>query len=223
MPYVKKISALPVALFIAFTAFSQYTGFSISTDVNVIRSFKEDQQYWAIGQTAYLHFHLSPKNGFYVWAGYSSDGEFTNELTATAKSGATTPQDIPFNNNAAVRYKHLSMGWKRYLKGAANSEKWNLYGYAGLGIMLGKVVNTHEPVIDTAVYSIPVYEGKANFKRLTLDTGLGVELHMGANIYFYLEGRILIPTSDYPSKYLLVNEDAPLVGSANAGIRILFY
>jgi hypothetical protein len=38
----------------------------------------------------------------------------------------------------------------------------------------------------------------------------------------YASGKLWIPTSDYPSKYLFVNDDAPLVGMLGVGIRILF-
>jgi hypothetical protein len=32
----------------------------------------------------------------------------------------------------------------------------------------------------------------------------------------------LIPTTDYPSQYLFVNENAPFTASLNLGIRLLF-
>jgi len=31
-----------------------------------------------------------------------------------------------------------------------------------------------------------------------------------------------VPATDYPSKYLYVNDDSPLVGMFNLGVRILF-
>jgi hypothetical protein len=120
-------------------------------------------------------------------------------------------------------FRHLSIGWKHYLKGVYNSEdKWNLYGYAGFGLLIGRIENTHSVVIDSANYFIPVLAGKANFKRLTLDLGVGFEIPVGGDIFFYMEGRTLIPTTDYPSDHLFINKDAPLVGSVNIGLRILF-
>jgi hypothetical protein len=42
------------------------------------------------------------------------------------------------------------------------------------------------------------------------------------DIYLYVNGKVWIPTSDYPSKYLFVNDNAPLVGMLGFGIRVLF-
>ena len=120
-------------------------------------------------------------------------------------------------------FKHVSLGWKHYFKGNSNAEKnWNLYGYAGFGLMLGRVVNAHSVNIDTVAYNVPVLAGKANFKRLTFDLGLGVEFPLGGDIFIYTEGRTFIPTSDYPSKYIFINNNAPLIVSLNLGFRVLF-
>jgi len=219
--YAKKIATLLAGLLIAGTVFSQ-TKLSLATDLSVQHSLKKGQQYWAVGQTVHLHFHFTPKDGAYAWISYFSDGKFHNTLTATGKSPFTIPQQIVYQNNAEMRFKHISLGWKRYLKGGPASETWNLYGNAGFGLLLGRVINTHDPVIDTAAYIVPVLSGKANFKRLTFDLGLGFEMHIGGDIYIYLEGRALIPASDYPSRYLFVNNSAPFMATANAGIRILF-
>src|ERR1043166_9591557 len=105
------------------------------------------------------------------------------------------------------------MGWKHYLKGASDLEaKWSVYGYAGFGLLLGRVINTHSVAIDTSFYSVPVRNGKANFKRLTFDVGVGYEIFLGGDIYFYNEARVWIPTTDYPSKYIFINNNDPLVG-----------
>ena len=58
--------------------------------------------------------------------------------------------------------------------------------------------------------------------RLTFDMGLGYETQVAPDIYFYTEARLLIPTTEYPSDYLFVNEDAPLAGSINLGVRLFF-
>ncbi|MBI5858028.1 MAG: hypothetical protein HZB42_10335 [Sphingobacteriales bacterium] len=210
--------------FICFSSvvFSQ-TQFSIATDLGLQRSFKKEQQYWAVGHTVQTQFNYSSTEGFYAWIAYYSVGKFSNNVTATAKSVTTTPQQVNYINNAEMRFKHFSLGWKKYLKGSCDAEeKWNLYAYAGLGILLGRVVNYHSVGIDTSVYFVPVRSGKANFKRLTADLGLGWELPIGDDVYMYAEGRVWIPTTDYPSKYIFVNDNAPLVGMLNAGIRILF-
>jgi hypothetical protein len=69
---------------------------------------------------------------------------------------------------------------------------------------------------------VPVLSGKGNFKRLTLDLGLGLEFPVGGDIYLYFEGRALVPTTDYPSNFLFINNNAPFTGAVNAGLRILF-
>ena len=122
-----------------------------------------------------------------------------------------------------MRFKQISIGWKKYLVGNCQKEYgWNLYAYAGFGLLLGVVTNTHSVTIDTSVYKVPVRSGKANFKRLTADLGLGWEVPLGADIFFYAEGRVWVPTTDYPSKFIFVNDNAPLVGMLNAGVRVLF-
>lgn len=142
---------------------------------------------------------------------------------ATAKSGATLPQEINYRNNAQLNFRHMSMGWKHYLQGNTKAENgWNLYYSAGFGLMFGHIVNNQSVNIDTSVYILPVLSGNAHFKRLTFDLGLGLEFPVGGDIYLYGEGRLLVPASDYPSKYLLINNNAPLNGTGNIGLRILF-
>lgn len=144
-------------------------------------------------------------------------------VTATAKSPATTPQEIHFRNDALLGIKHFSIGWKRYFIGTIDAEKkWNLYGLAGFGLMLGSVQNTYTTVLDPNSYNIPVYNGRGQFKRLTFDIGAGFEKPVGGDVFIYGEARALVPASDYPSKYLFINNNAPLTGTANLGIRILF-
>jgi hypothetical protein len=202
---------------------SQYTRFSIATDLSVQHSFKKEQRFTVIGQTVHAHFHLTPKDGIYVLFAYYSNGNFENNLSATAKSSVTVPQQILYVNNANMRLKQFSAGWKKYLKGTAEAESgWSLYAYAGFGLLLGRVENAHSVVIDTAVYDVPVISGRANFKRLTLDPGLGFEKYLGGDLYIYTEGRLWIPTDGYPSRYIYVNEKAPWTGMFGVGLRVLF-
>ena len=223
MFYLKKIAAFIITLCWFTTAFSQTARFSLATDASLLRSFKKDQRYWSIGQTVLFHFHFSPRDGAYAWVSYYSNGKFSNIVSATAKSSVTVPQQVSYQNKAELLFKHISLGWKRYLKGTFDAEKnWNLYGYAGFGLMLGTVSNAQSASIDTSLYTVPVLGGKADFKRLTLDLGLGLEFPLGADFYLYLEGRALVPTTDYPSQYLFINKHAPFTAAANAGLRILF-
>ena len=227
MPLILNIVELKrsVVIFLlacALNAEAQF-GFSIATDFGLQRSFKKEQRYWAVGHTVQTQFHVSPRDALYLWISYYTEGKFENHLTATAKSPLVTPSSIAYINRAAMRFKQFSVGWKKYLKGSYDAETdWNIYVYGGFGLMLGRVINNHDPVIDTFDYDVPVRQGKANFKRLTLDVGAGWERPIGADIFLYLEGRAWIPTTDYPSKHIFVNENAPLTGMLNAGIRILF-
>lgn len=203
--------------------YGQATQFSLATDASLFRSFKEGQRYWAIGQTVHAHFHFSPKGGAYAWLSYYSPGRFTNKPFARAKSPGTVPQVIRYDNRSELRVVHLSLGWKRYFRGDRESEKgWNFYCLAGFGLMIGTVTNTHSITLDSSAYFVPVLPGKANFKRLTFDIGTGAEVPVGGDVYIYSEARVLIPTTDYPSPFLFVNRGAPLVGTANIGLRILF-
>ena len=196
---------------------------SVNTALSLLRSFKKEQRFWAIGQSTQFQLHFSPKDAGSLGFSYYTNGKFSNALEATAKSGATTPQQIAYTNAASMRLKELSIGWKHYLKGTCEQEEtFNLYGYAGFGLVLGRIDNTHDVIIDTANYLVPVSAGKANFKRLTVDLGLGAEVSLGAQIYFFTEGRAWIPTTDYPSSYLFVNDNAPVVGTIDFGIRVLF-
>jgi hypothetical protein len=176
-----------------------------------------------MGHTTQVQFHLSPKDGVYAVFAYYARGKYNNTITATAKSPATIPQQVNYTNSARMRLKQFSLGWKKYLKGAPDAEKdWNLYGFAGFGLMLGRVDNEQTPFLDSTVYALPVRYGKGNFKRLTMEVGAGWEVLLGADIYLYTETKVWLLTSDYPSKYLLVSDNAPFVGMLGVGIRVIF-
>lgn len=200
----------------------QKTEFSLATDVGLLRSFRPEQQYWAAGHTIIGHFHFLPTDGAYAWFGYYSDGKFNNSLTADAKASATSPQQISYTNKAELRFKHISLGWKHYIIGTYDRDKWNLYATGGFGLMLGRVINSQSVTIDTAYYNTPVQNGKGHFRRLTFDLALGGEFPVGASIYIYSEARVLIPTTDYPSPYLVTNDRAPFTGTFCIGVRVLF-
>lgn len=122
-----------------------------------------------------------------------------------------------------MRLKHFSMGWRKYLKGKPDAESGsNLYAFAGFGLMLGRIDNEHPVTIDTMDYILPLKTGRANFKRLTVDLGAGWEMPIGADFFLYSELRAWIPTTNYPSEYILVNSNAPFTGMINLGLRLLF-
>jgi hypothetical protein len=215
---------LLTAIFFSQLVFSQ-TRLSVSTDLSLQKSVRRDQKFWAVGQNAILSFHFTSRDAAYASVSYYSIGKFQNRLTATAKSPATIPSEIGFTNNAEVQIKEISMGWKHYIYGNAFAEGgWAVYGFTGFGLIFGKATNNYNTTIDTSLYNTPVrpVSGKGHFKRLTFDVGLGWETHLGADYYLYAEGKIWIPATEYPSKYLLTNNNAPLTGMLGVGIRILF-
>jgi hypothetical protein len=221
--YLRHIVVLLLVSLSFIAANAQQPQFSLNIDVGVLRSFREGQQFWAPGQTVAGHFHLSPKNGAYIFLNYHLNGKFSNHTAATAKLPATSPQQIPYTNKADLDFLHISIGWKRYITGAYYRDaKSNLYAYAGLGLMMAKVANLHSVHIDTADYVLPVASGEGKFKRLTIDPGIGYERSFGGDVFFYIEGRSLIPISNYPSPYLLVNGYVPVSAAVHLGIRIFF-
>jgi hypothetical protein len=196
-----------------------------STDFLVLRSFKEDQRFWAIGQDIMADWHFTTKGGAYASLSYSSYGNFTNQLSATAKDSTTSPPQISFDNKGQIRFQQISLGFKHYFVGTTDAETgWSLYTITGFGLMLGRVTNSYSAPVDTSLYNAPEQpvNGSGHFKRLTLDLGLGWEIPLSGDVYLYANGKVWIPTSDYPSKYLFVNNDAPLVGMVGLGIRMLF-
>ena len=219
-----KLILLLIGYAFPLTGFSQIR-ISGTTNLLVLRSFKEDQRFWAIGQDIIVDWHFTTKGGAYASLSYSSNGNFTNQLSATAKAATISPQQIDFTNKAELRLGQISLGFKHYFVGSTDAEiKWNLYSTTGFGVMFGRVTNSYSTSIDTSLYNVPEHpiDGFGHFKRLTLDLGLGWEIPLSGEIYLYASGKVWIPTSDYPSKYLFVNDNAPLVGMMGLGIRILF-
>lgn len=219
----KKIIITIIGLGLFPTLLFSQKHFSIATDFDLQLSFKKNQKFWAAGPTFNSIFHFDTKNAAYVWFGFFSAGKFRNDLTAVAKQATTIPQQLDYRNTSRVSLKEFSIGWRRYLKGGPAIQKgWSLYSNTGLGLMFGTVRNTSEVVADTTLYHVPVFNGNAKFKRLTVDLGLGIDIPLRGDFYFYSEVRTWIPTSSYPSRHLLVNNDAPFVVLFCNGLRILF-
>ena len=210
-------------LLVAISGLCQ-TPVSIATDLSILRNIKKGQRFWAVGQAVRGDFHYGSRDGLAVSFSYFTLGKFKDHLTATAKSAITVPQKFNFNSSAQMRVRQVSIGWKRFVHGSFNQDGgWNLYGYAGFGLLLGQVQNTYDRLIDT-LYNLPErpLSGTGKFKRLTFDLGAGWEIPIGIDIYFYTEGRVLIPSTSYPTNYLLVSDSAPLLATISMGIRILF-
>ncbi len=218
----KKISFLIPLLFAGFISSSQAT-FSFGADLTVLHNFKEEQRFWSGGYDLIGVFHFTPKNGIYISSSFFANGKFVNKVQAVANSSTTIPQQIPYVNHSKLKFKEISIGWRKYLKGAPNIEKgWSLYSNAGFGLFMGTVENTLSVSPDTSLYHVPVIGGKGKFKRLTIDLGLGYEMPLSGDLYLFSELEFWIPTSDYPSRYIYKNADAPLAGMVSAGIRIQF-
>ena len=199
--------------------------FSAATDISLLRNFDPQQKFTTIGLTILPQWHLDKKNTVYAWLNFHMKGKYDNTLIATARSPATQPQTISFSNQSEMKLKQISFGFKRYLIGSYNHlEKFNLYAAGGFGLMYGNASNTFSTNIDTALYTTQysVVNGSGDFKRLTFDISGGVEFPISYEIYIYSEIRMYIPTTDYPSKYLLNNSHAPFLCGINLGLRILF-
>jgi hypothetical protein len=199
--------------------------FSAATDISLLHNFDPQQKFTVLGQTILPQCHVDKKNTVYAWLTFHWNGKYENPLIATAKSPATQPQTISFSNQSEMKLKQISFGFKRYLIGSYNRlEKFNLYAAGGFGLMYGNASNTFSTNIDTALYATQynVIHGSGDFKRLTFDLTGGIEFPISYEIYIYSEMRMYIPTTDYPSKYLLNNSRAPFLGGINIGLRILF-
>ena len=168
---------------------------------------------------------MDKKTTLYAWFSYHANGKYHNNLVATAKSPATQPQAMSFTSNSQMRLRQFSLGIKKYFVGSFERlDKFNLYGAAGFGLIIGTASNSFSRSIDTSLYSIQnnVVNGSGDFKRLTLDILGGAEFPVSYEIFVYSEIRMHIPTTNYPNSYLLKNSNAPFLAGINLGIRILF-
>lgn len=199
--------------------------FSFATDVSVLRSFDERQSFTVIGQTVHGLVHLDPLHSIYAFVSYHKNGRYSNRLMAFARQSTTQPQAISFRNNSEMRLRQISVGLRRYFLGNfKREEKVNLYGSAGFGLILGKAFNTFSVSVDTSLYAVEnnITNGSGRFRRLSFDLSAGFEFNVAYEIFFFSEARMYVPASDYPSNFLVKSNDAPLLGSINLGIRILF-
>ena len=208
-----------------FNALHAQTKFSLATDLSVLRNFDKQQKFTVTGQTLVVQWHVDEKNSFYTSFDYHSNGKYNSQLIATAKSITTQPQSISFTNHSEMKLRHFSAGLKRYLLGSfKKTDQFNLYGAAGFGLIMGTASNNFSMAVDTFQYTVQnnIISGSGSFKRLSFDITAGWELPVAYEIFVYSEARLHIPTTGYPSNYLLKSTNAPFTGSINFGIRILF-
>lgn len=217
-----KIWLLLLAMAAGEFSFAQPT-FSIATDGSVLRNFSPQQKFWAAGQTVQMQFHFSPTQSAYTWVDYYTEGKFKNNFTASAKSFATSPQQIAYTATGYLTFRQISVGWKHYFKGSYNTTKdVNIYGLAGFGFLFAKARNNSSVPIDTIRYTVRPVIGEGNIKKLTLDLGAGGELHLGGNFYAYADVRTWLPASSSPSPFLHNQRNMPLPVMLCAGLRLLF-
>lgn len=199
--------------------------FSVSSDVSIMHNFDGRQPFTVPGQSIGLQWHPDEKYSFYSYFTYHLKGKYASRLEASAKQLATQPQAFQFTNRSEMSLHHLSLGVKKYLTGSyRNTEKLTLYISGGFGLLMGSALNNFSVAVDTSLYNVQdnVIGGSGDFKRLSLDLSAGFEYPVGYAIFLFSEVRMLIPTTDYPSSYLLKNNNAPFLGSFNIGVRILF-
>lgn len=199
--------------------------FSVSSDISIMHNFDGRQPFTVPGQSIGLQWHPDEKYSVYSYFTYHLKGKYVSRLQARAKQPATQPQAFQFTNRSEMQLHHLSIGVKKYLTGSyRNTDKLTLYISGGFGLLLGEAVNNFSVSIDTSLYNVQdnVIGGSGDFKRLSFDLSAGIEYPVGYAIFLFSEARLLIPTTDYPSSYLLKNNNAPFLGSFNIGVRILF-
>lgn len=199
--------------------------FSVSTDLSILRNFDGKQSFTVPGQTVALQWHPDKKYTVYSYFTYHWNGKYATTLRADAKQPATQPQTIHFINRSEMTLHHLSVGVKKYLTGSVkNEERLTTYVSGGFGLIAGKASNNFSAAIDTSLYTVTgnIISGTGRFKRLSFDIAAGIEYPVGYMVFVFSEARLLIPTTGYPSSYLLKNNNAPLPGSINIGFRILF-
>ena len=197
---------------------------SLATDVTLLRNFSPQQKFWAVGQTIRGDFHFSSRETAYAALVYYSPGKFHNFFIATAKSSQTVPSQVAYFVAGEWRMRQVSLGWKHYFKGTFDADQhWNLYGIAGFGLVFSRIVNTFD-MVDSSLYNSPSRprQGQGEFKRLTLDLGIGGEIPLGGNFFAYGEAKTWLHTTNYPSPYLHNTRNVPMPVIIGAGLRILF-
>lgn len=199
--------------------------FSLSTDASLLHNFDGKQPFTVPGQTIGVQWHPDVKYSLYTYFTYHWNGKYLNSLRADAKQPSTQPQVIYFANRSEMRLHHLSLGIKKWLTGTfRNTEQLTLYLTGGFGLIMGRAFNTFSVAIDTSLYTVQndIVNGSGHFKRLSFDVSAGLEYPLGYEFFVFSEARMMIPTTSYPSSYLLKNNNAPFLGSFNVGVRILF-
>ena len=195
--------------------------FGVASGACVLRNFSPQQNFWAFGQTLQTLLHFSPKESAYGSLDYYTEGKYNNIFTASAKSPATSPQELDYIAVGRLSYRQISLGWKHYFKGSYDEhQNISIYGLAGFGFLFAKVRNFVP--IDTVLYNVVPTFGQSKVRKLTFDLGIGVEQSLGGNFFVFADGRMWLPASSHTSPYLSNQKNVPLAGIFSVGLRILF-
>ena len=200
---------------------SAQVDFSLASGASVLRNFSPQQGFWAFGQTIRAAVYFSPKQSAYASLDYYTEGKYKNSFTASAKSPATSPQELNYTATGRLTYRQVSLGWKHFFKGSYHEQRdYTIYGTAGFGFLFSKVRNTVP--VDTVLYNAIPTEGESKVRKLTFDLGLGVEQCLGGNFFAFGEGRLWLPASSHTNPYLSNQKNVPLAGMFSIGLRVLF-
>lgn len=198
---------------------------SFVTSVGVLRNFSPHQQFTSIGQTVEGDLHITPRETFLIWINYAIPGRFKNQFQAPALDMSTMPVTTPYTVKGTWNLREFSLGWKHYFKGNFMQETgWNLFGTAGLGILVASVKNTYVTKLDTVLYKAlwKPEIGAHHFRKLTADLAIGMEIPIGGDFSVTGDLRVMLPASSTATNYTHYDEKVPLTVFANLGIRILF-
>jgi hypothetical protein len=220
---LKKIVLLIVLSCVASGMIQAQIYFSLATDASLLRNLTPRQRFFTFGQTIQGNWHFSKKESAYAWLSFYTNGKFKNAQSAIANDINTSPYQVDYTVTSTLRYRQISLGWKHFFVGSFDSEsQWNVYGYAGFGLLWVQITNTYSQTIDTVAYHNRFYitPGDGRTNRLTFDLGAGTEYPLGTDLYLYAELRTWLNASYNPSPYLLDN-NIPKMLAANIGLRML--
>jgi hypothetical protein len=218
---MKRLLFLSLNLAFCFLAITQ-ENFSAATGVSLLHNFSPQQSFNAIGHTIRVNAHFTPTQSAYAWIEYYTEGKFTNNFTATAKSPLAMPRQQRLAATGRIGYRHFSLGWKHYFNGGySNDNRVNVYGLAGFGFLFATISNAFSTDVDTTQYSLATASGSGSLHRLTFDIGIGGERSLSGNLFLFADVRSWLPASSHPSPYLHNQRNVPLPVMLSAGVRVL--
>src|SRR5689334_4653896 len=99
-----------------------------------MRSIGKHQGFWAVGQDVRIDFQMTEKTSAYALVNYYTNGRVHSTSTALTKDFSTVPFAFTYDATSLIRYRQISLGLKRYVKGQYNTEEGiGIYGFGGFG------------------------------------------------------------------------------------------